>query len=433
MQKVYLLLRNNRQTGPYSLEEVLQMNLKPFDLVWVEGRSAAWRYPGEIESLKAFVPEAPAAAFPFQPIATEVLDGNTAVTSVPSPIATSRKIFVRMPVTGSSTATAPPPDPVSNPIEKIPATTAVPEVQTRLSRSMEEVEEDFTNWNYRKKTSLKKAPVAKKELLIAAGIIALILAGYAIISKPSLIQPAANQEKTISPVPTSPVQEHRPAASDQQAAGTEVLDEPVESLATESIKEKKPARKNATAEQLPVSALPTVRQEENVIEEPVQEEVAEPAEEPVLVQQAPVKEKKKLGVIIRSVFKKDRKEEAASEQPPAADGRQAKRRDDGNAPDDKTNLAAMIDLDASTPDNWMMGINGMKVTLRNRSNKSIAATVIVSYLDANKKLLQTRTIRFNNVSARGKATMPAPDHQYADHTSLQLGTITTGEDRYASF
>ena len=41
MHKVYLLLRNNRQTGPYSLDELLKLNLKPFDLVWVDGRSAA--------------------------------------------------------------------------------------------------------------------------------------------------------------------------------------------------------------------------------------------------------------------------------------------------------------------------------------------------------------------------------------------------------
>src|SRR5438270_14079567 len=55
MRKVYLLLRNNKQNGPYSLEELVQLGLKPYDLVWVEGRSAGWRYPGEIEALKSYV------------------------------------------------------------------------------------------------------------------------------------------------------------------------------------------------------------------------------------------------------------------------------------------------------------------------------------------------------------------------------------------
>lgn len=54
--KTYLLLRSNRESGPYSLEALLQMGLKPYDLIWVEGRSAAWRYPSEIEELKAYAP-----------------------------------------------------------------------------------------------------------------------------------------------------------------------------------------------------------------------------------------------------------------------------------------------------------------------------------------------------------------------------------------
>ena len=50
------MLRSNKQTGPHTLEEIQAMGLKAYDLVWVEGKSAAWRYPGEIEALKAFAP-----------------------------------------------------------------------------------------------------------------------------------------------------------------------------------------------------------------------------------------------------------------------------------------------------------------------------------------------------------------------------------------
>src|ERR1044072_5995288 len=52
----YLLLRDNKQTGPYTAQELAEKGIKPYDLVWLEGRSAAWRYPGEIEELKAFAP-----------------------------------------------------------------------------------------------------------------------------------------------------------------------------------------------------------------------------------------------------------------------------------------------------------------------------------------------------------------------------------------
>jgi len=52
----YLLLRDNKQSGPYTAQELAAKGIKPYDLVWQEGRSAAWRYPSEIEELKAFAP-----------------------------------------------------------------------------------------------------------------------------------------------------------------------------------------------------------------------------------------------------------------------------------------------------------------------------------------------------------------------------------------
>ncbi|MFL5788040.1 MAG: hypothetical protein ACJ748_08305, partial [Flavisolibacter sp.] len=51
MEKVYLLLRNNLQTGPYTIDELLQQQLQPDDLIWVEGKSLAWSYPSEIKEL----------------------------------------------------------------------------------------------------------------------------------------------------------------------------------------------------------------------------------------------------------------------------------------------------------------------------------------------------------------------------------------------
>jgi len=52
----YLLLRSNKQSGPYSLQQLVSSGLKPYDLVWVEGKSAAWRYPSEVDGLKSYAP-----------------------------------------------------------------------------------------------------------------------------------------------------------------------------------------------------------------------------------------------------------------------------------------------------------------------------------------------------------------------------------------
>jgi hypothetical protein len=59
----YLLLRSNRQTGPHSLEALIALGMKPYDLVWVEGKSAGWRYPFEIKELQPYAP--PAVEQPF--------------------------------------------------------------------------------------------------------------------------------------------------------------------------------------------------------------------------------------------------------------------------------------------------------------------------------------------------------------------------------
>ncbi len=52
--KVYRLLRNNQEEGPFTAEELIQKNLRPYDLIWVDGSSATWRYPAEIPQFKQY-------------------------------------------------------------------------------------------------------------------------------------------------------------------------------------------------------------------------------------------------------------------------------------------------------------------------------------------------------------------------------------------
>ena len=52
----YRLLRNNKETGPFSEEEMIAKGFKPYDLLWAEGKSAGWQYPSEIPAFKKFAP-----------------------------------------------------------------------------------------------------------------------------------------------------------------------------------------------------------------------------------------------------------------------------------------------------------------------------------------------------------------------------------------
>ncbi len=52
----YRLLRNNQEAGPYTKDQLLQMGLKAYDLIWIEGKSAAWQYPSEMAEFIDFAP-----------------------------------------------------------------------------------------------------------------------------------------------------------------------------------------------------------------------------------------------------------------------------------------------------------------------------------------------------------------------------------------
>jgi hypothetical protein len=53
----YLLLRNNQQTGPHSLEDLQTRGLRSTDLIWIQGKSDGWTYAPEVEELAGFIEE----------------------------------------------------------------------------------------------------------------------------------------------------------------------------------------------------------------------------------------------------------------------------------------------------------------------------------------------------------------------------------------
>lgn len=55
--KIYFLLRENKESGPYSLAELKNYKLKALDLIWIEGESIIWKYPSEIRELQSLTPQ----------------------------------------------------------------------------------------------------------------------------------------------------------------------------------------------------------------------------------------------------------------------------------------------------------------------------------------------------------------------------------------
>lgn len=57
--KCYLILRENVESGPFTLEEMKTKTLLPTDLVWVEGVSQSWKFPYEVNGLAPMVQPLP--------------------------------------------------------------------------------------------------------------------------------------------------------------------------------------------------------------------------------------------------------------------------------------------------------------------------------------------------------------------------------------
>jgi hypothetical protein len=92
----YILLRNNKESGPHSLDQLMEMGIRTNDLIWVEGQSAAWRNPGEIKELKDLVGQ---TSSDVPPIVVTPKDEPAIHDVTPvQPAAKKTKVFVEMPV-----------------------------------------------------------------------------------------------------------------------------------------------------------------------------------------------------------------------------------------------------------------------------------------------------------------------------------------------
>lgn len=112
--------------------------------------------------------------------------------------------------------------------------------------------------------------------------------------------------------------------------------------------------------------------------------------------------------------------------------RKSTRRDDETTtPEERIDLASLVDVTANHPDNWMMGVTGLKLTLRNRSNETIKiATVEVSYYDGHNSLVEKKLVYFTNIGPKKSQTLAAPGQRLADHADFRLLSISNMENGY---
>ena len=441
MQKVYLLLRNNQQTGPHTLEELLNLDLKPFDLVWVEGKSYGWSYPSEIETLKPFVTLTNNKA---QPEASP----TTAPDFFEADKKVSKKIFVSMPVGNVSTSSASTSaDAIEQKAEElrrraqsyIPQNPLPPEeLRTNYARNLNDVEEDYTSWVFKKKTK-SKAYVNKKYWAFAAAIAIVLCATWMAIKmtapKPSAAAlPLVVQTNTGEKVTNSSI-EPTESSTVIPASQNKSVKHLVASNISKKEKEKKIEKNDLTIkESVPAPGTDAVqKQPANQTEEITPGN----AEEKKVTVEKP-KEKRTLKTLFNTLFKKNKKEDAVQEQPqPAANNNNE--RSATHRGDEQETVTNIVDISAQVTvklnkasSDWMMGVQGLKLTLYNNSEATLKTAVVqVLYYSDENNLLETKTINFSNIAPGKSQTMAAPDHRLADHIDYKIISASGIANAYA--
>lgn len=444
MQKVYLILRNNKQLGPYTLDELIAFGVKQTDLIWVEGKSAAWRYPPEIKELQPDAAE-PTSNIKQAPPAENRTDqkNHTTLIAANSPKG-EKKVFVSMPFQPRKEAaptTVAPEDALEQKAEalrqKLQAyikptdTTTDPQlVETNYARSLQAVEEDYTNWKL--KQAKKKNTFAKKQkmLLAIAAAIVIVVPLYFLL-KPAAA-PAHLAEKEVAKKEVSSITTLiTPSDTDVAMPENAVVDVPQ----TESIKANSAAKQNSTSSKpafktaKPLADSEAIIAQTNTDEEPIAEKATD---KEVNNNATPEGSKKKtIGEAIDGFFgkfKSKKKEEPASTGPDAEGVRHSNKRteaQDATAPDAEQ-LEQQVTITATEPaENWMLGLKGLKLTLHNESNFKLSkAAVEVSYFNEENTLLEKKTVLFQNVPAHKAITLAAPDHRLASYAKHQLLSVS---------
>ena len=429
MQKVYTVLKNNKQEGPYSLHELQHLALKPTDLIWVEGRSAAWSYPSEIKELQSL-------NLGVDGNSEQHLQRGTTEFRTNSILSGSKKIFVSLPGGNTKKIETREATPVTNIEEKAealrqrilnhqpPAPTAPEElVETRLKRTMEDVAGDFAKWTTQHKNKNKKFNVRKKELLITITVL-LVLTGVYVMFPKSAPQNLTAEKND------APVTKEQLAAED---SNPDLAFEPSVSVENEQQRESKQANTN-TPQQVQGAQKEKTRQivlNKSTQQQPAITETIDPIvqEEPQEIVATKEPEKKKtIGEAIDVFFGKfkNKKNESAERGTTTSDGeRKSNKREEASAAEPQTvDVTSQVKLSTNAPrDNWMLGIKGQKLTLQNNSKAAInSAWVTIEYYSEDDTLLDTKKIEFKNIKPAQKATLPIPDHRLASYTTQQVTT-----------
>ena len=427
----YLLLRNNKQTGPLSLNELLTLGLKPYDLVWVDGRSAAWRYPSEIAELKEYAPiveEQPYDRFfkksSTEAVKEEVLQEKTNIKFQPEKLVSEKKedpyknyqpqndkpIFISMPVAKKNSVQY-----NSQPVEKkqqpvdykssydLPQE---PALEKKYSQSLDEIKEMYINTLQERKTRIRRKEIVKKylkpALLPLLLLITGVVIGYFLTSKKNSLQ-ASQAISTIIPQPkieNTPGKNKVLQPDRSITSGTENNQVPGQ----KELKETRNQNKNTKAVLQPYD--PGKNKKEVII----------PADETARVQKQDVEIDPSTG---------ERKKAVRNEGLISQGNEKSNSEKQSFVETEQKDIRKLVSVKTN---NYVRGafggIKDLRLSVSNSSKYLVdAVTVELEYIKPSQQPLRTDIITFKNISANGTITIKVPDSQRGIRVNYRITNI----------
>jgi hypothetical protein len=401
----YLLLRDNKQSGPYTVPEIIEKGIKPYDLVWLDGKSLAWRYPSEVEELKAYAPvveeqpfdrfykkpepvikSTPAATVEHSPAEHSPYEPKVIVETAVEDLPPPKKVYINFPAGNA---------PVKPVNEKLDTTVEIPKAVAEEKKIVYNEPKPTPVTSFTDKTdyaqpieripSYKSKPASNNKNLYYAAAACIVLVGFIAM----LLINNRNQQERLKELNTI-VKE----IENKQAAGLTTQGTQVKNTVP-------PAEQPQTSETIINPELLSANDYNNP--KPAVKETVTPKEE---VAVAPKKADKETEIAPGIVYK-ERPVLRRTDNEPAAPAAKTETVDDASASENIYKLVSVKHNNYKT--GVLGGISNLQFELTNNSKRELHRVAIeIKYLGPEKKVVNRQTVYIENVSPGGHTTIDVP-------------------------
>lgn len=415
----YLLLRDNKESGPFTINEMISLGFKPYDLVWIQGKSAAWRYPSEVDELKSFAPaveEQPFDRF-YKPKKEESPGVNEPTKYAPvakqedEKFIPPKSVFITLPDQKQVHKAIAPVQHIPSPSPTISITENPAASQIKYAQPLDEIKEMYVKTLQQRKDRVAKknrwTNQLKKAAVFGGFIILAVLAGFVIKSRPRKSDTVV--EKTTTPasllINNNGVAETMPGSLAQQDSST--VDKPV-------------------AEQ--------IQNNEPVIFQKIKEP-SKPHEEPGTIRIR----KETMLVVPKPKQEFDSRQVAAGAEMNAITGERERTARDNKTEENtvvKSNKNSLKDLVSVASNEYKRvafgGIRNLYITVTNHSKYELDDVIVeLQYLKPSEEPLRTENIKFKSIAANTSATIRIPDTNRGIKVAYKIINIACKQNKDA--